>query len=135
MDQIGRKRLRGRLGRAAVWLSPLLNTCPERRLIDFKLVSEDMTPKARAVSIPVYRMRNSGPQDPPVMELKLVNHMMGAGPALCVTDLLPAFGLAESIMRLARRRRPTHCTDPVSHPRNCSSSLRMISCTKAQFSR
>ena len=41
MDEIGRKRFRGRLRSAAVGLFPLLDACHERRLIDFKLVSED----------------------------------------------------------------------------------------------
>jgi len=36
------------------------------------------------------------------MELKLVDDMMGTGPALCVPDLLPAFNLAEGIMHVPR---------------------------------
>lgn len=64
VDEIGRKRFWGRLKSAAIRLFPLLDACPERRLIDVKLVSENMTPEARAVSIPVHRVGNPRPQDP-----------------------------------------------------------------------
>jgi len=41
----------------------------------------------------------------------IVDDMMGTGPTLCVPDLLPAFTLAEGIMRLTCRRRPV--SDPL----------------------
>ena len=135
VDEIGRKRFRGRLGCATVRLFPIMDACPERCLIDFELVSEDMAPEALAVGVPVHRVGNPRSQDPPVMELELVADMVRAGLAACVPDALPAFDPAEGIMGLMRRRWPGHRAGPASHSRSCSSSLRLISCTRPQFPR
>ena len=54
VDEIGRKRFWGWLGCAAVRHFPVLDACPERCLIDFELVSEDMAPEVLAVGIPVH---------------------------------------------------------------------------------
>ena len=135
VDEISRKRLRGRFGRASVRFLPVLDARPERGLIDVELISEDVSPQALTVGLAVYRVGNPRSQDPPVMELELVGDVMRSGLTPRCPYRLPPFGLTESLMRLARRRRPGQWADPASHSRSCSSSLRLISCTRPQFSR
>ena len=44
VDEISRKRLRGRFGPAAVRFLPVPDARPERCLIDVELISEDVSP-------------------------------------------------------------------------------------------
>jgi hypothetical protein len=126
---------RWRLRYAAAGFGSVLDACPERRLVDIELIFQDVAPDARAVRVPVPRVGYPRSQDPAVMELELVSDVMRSGPTPRCPYRLPPFGLTESLMRLARRRRPGQWADPASHSRSCSSSLRLISCTRLQFSR
>jgi hypothetical protein len=136
VDEISRQCLRRRFGRSAVGFRPVLGTRPERCLIDVKLISEDVTPEARAISIAIHGVGDSCSQDPPVIKLQLAGDMMRTSLAPRVTDWLPAFSPAESVVGFAGRGGPGHrATDPTSHSCSCSSSLRLINCTKPQLSR
>src|SRR5690348_4632932 len=117
----------GRFGFAPSGLDPIPYACPEGRLVDVQLVSEDVGPDARPVGVPVHRVGDPRPQDPAIMKVKLVGDVMRAGPAACVAYRLPSLGLAERPVVLACWRGPGHRDDPTSHSRNWSSSLKLIS--------
>jgi hypothetical protein len=124
-----------RLRCSSVRLDAALDARPEGSLVYVKLISENVAPYFLPVAAPVHWMRNPCPEDSPVVEMKLVGDVMRTGSALRVSYGVPAFGRAESLVILARRRWPGHRAGPASHSRSCSSSLRPISCTRPQLSR
>jgi len=118
VDEICRQRLGRRGGLAAVRFRPVLDARPECSFIDVELISEDVTPQVVTVGLTVHRVGNPRSQDPPVMELELIDDMMRASLTPGVPDWLPSLHLAESLMGLAGRCRPARCAHLTSHSRS-----------------
>jgi hypothetical protein len=96
------------------------------------------TPEARAVSIPVRRVGNPRPQDPPVMELKLVDYMMGDSPALRVSAPYMGTSRSSRIYHRAGQRAPfdgatLFAAGPAGKPASRANGLTYMALGRARY--